>query len=344
MPRAEFDRLIEERRYRGRRWEEMPAYRTTPNDLDTEEITRTAEEAIRRGRMDDPGTRNPIALLDALGMLRDGELLNAAVPLFGRPDRLLPYFPQCALRMARFRGTTKDEFEDEAQVEGHAFDLFVRGQQFLRRHLPVAGRVVPSLFERVDDPLYPLEALREALANALCHRDYGIEGGAVNLAIYDDRLEVTSTGTLPFGLQPSDLKKPHASRPRNPLIASVLYRRGLIERWGRGTLKIVRLIEQAGLAEPQFEDQAGDVVVRFFPTGYVPPSRVSHDLSPLQRELLTALADLRSAPISLILPRLARPSPRRTVQENLNLLKSLGLVDLAGWGAGARWSLKGVRL
>ncbi|MEO1077087.1 MAG: ATP-binding protein [Bacteroidota bacterium] len=245
--------------------------------------------------------------------------------------------------MARFRGVTKDEFEDEAQIEGHAFDLFVRAQQFMRRHLPIAGRVVPHLFAREDDPLYPLEALREALANALCHRDYAIEGGAVTLALYDDRLEITSTGTLPFGLTPADLKRAHASRPRNPILASVLYRRGLIERWGRGTLKIVRLIDQAGLAEPEFEEQTGDVVVRFFPTGYVPPSRVSHDLTPLQQDLLTLLANAGGVPLSYIERYLADPPARRTIQENLQTLRSLGLVDLSGYGRGARWSLKGVQ-
>ncbi|MEO1076073.1 MAG: ATP-binding protein, partial [Bacteroidota bacterium] len=77
MPRSQADRFVEERRYRGRRWEEMPAYQTTAADLDASEVTRTVEEAIRRGRMDEPGTRNTVALLDSLGLMRDGELLNA---------------------------------------------------------------------------------------------------------------------------------------------------------------------------------------------------------------------------------------------------------------------------
>ena len=81
---------------------------------------------------------------------------------------------------------------------------------------------MPGLFERIDDPLYPTEALREALANALCHRDYSIGGGAVSLAIYDDRLEITSTGALPFDLTPAHLLRPHVSR-WNPLIAQAFY-------------------------------------------------------------------------------------------------------------------------
>ena len=94
----------------------------------------------------------------------------------------------------------------------------------------MAGRIVPDVFERQDDPLYPPAALREALANALCHRDYSIAGGAVSVAIYDDRLEISSSGMLPFDLTPADLTRPHPSRPWNPLIAQVFYRRGIIQK------------------------------------------------------------------------------------------------------------------
>ena len=111
----------------------------------------------------------------------------------------------------RFRGNDKTEFLDNRQEWGHAFDLLQRAQRFLRDHLPVAGRIVPNVFERVDDPVYPPAALREAIANALCHRDYGAVGGAVSVAIFNDRLEIASTGILPFDLTPEDLKRPHAS-------------------------------------------------------------------------------------------------------------------------------------
>jgi ATP-dependent DNA helicase RecG len=341
MPRDFFDRLLEERQHQGRRWETQPAYRLGVNDLDHAEITRTVGEAIRRGRMEEPGTRDPEALLLGLGLLQDGELLNAAIALFAKTDRLLPFYPQCILRMARFRGTTKDEFEDNRQIQGNTFQILVQAQRFLREHLPIAGRIVPNLFEREDDPVYPPEALREALANALCHRDYGVGGGAISLAIYDDRLEISSTGRLPHGLTPADLKRPHSSRPWNPLIASVFYRRGLVEQWGRGTLKIASLVAQAGLAAPEFEDERGEVVVHFFPTRYVPPSRISHDLNPFQQELLAVLASLGSVSLGEVMAALSNRVPRRTVQDNLQLLDTLGLVEHRGRGGGARWMLKG---
>lgn len=282
-------------------------------------------------------------MLLGLGLINEGQLLNAAVMLFGQTRYLLPGYPQCLVRMARFRGRTKEEFIDNRQEYGHAFDLFVRAQRFLRDHLPIAGRIEPNVFERIDDPLYPTEALREALANALCHRDYSIGGGAVSIAIYDDRLEIASTGVLPFGITPEDLRVPHQSRPWNPLIANAFYRRGIIEAWGRGTLKMVALTEQAGLAPPEFESGAGEVLVRFFPTRYVPPSRVDHDLSALQRELLALVAARGPAPLSQIRAGLGTGTPEGTVRDNLDMLRRLGLVELQGTGRGARWLLKGRR-
>lgn len=215
------------------------------------------------------------------------------------------------------------------------------GQQFLRDHLPVAGRVVPGLFERVDDPLYPPEALREALANALCHRDYAAGGGSVSIAIYDDLLEIGSTGPLPFGQTPQDLMKPHPSRPWNPIIAGVFYRRGVIESWGRGTLKMAELTQRAGLSPPEIEAGVGQVIVRFRPVAYIPPLRIGHDLSDLQRLLLNVLS--QSGPVALaeLIGRLPTGTSRRTVQDNLKLLYELGQVDFSGSGRWTRWRLKG---
>lgn len=241
MPQAQYRRLLLEGAHSAHRWEILSASGITLDDLDAAEIVRTIKEAVRRLRLDDPGTSDPEQLLRAMQLIRNDQLVNAAAVLFGRRERLAPLYPQCLLRLARFRGTDKNEFIDNRQEVGNAFDLMMRAQTFLRDHLPVAGRIIPSLFERIDDPLYPPVALREALANAICHRDYTMPGGSVGVAIYDDRLEITSTGALPFGLTPEALLRPHTSQPWNPLIANVFFRRGVIEQWGRGTLKMVEL-------------------------------------------------------------------------------------------------------
>lgn len=340
MPQGRYEQLLGERMHPRQRWELMPAHEFGLEDIDHAEVTRTVEAAILRGRMNEPGTRDVVRLLRGFGVIRDGQPLNAAVALFGKQDRMLPYYPQCLLRMARFRGTTKNEFEDNKQVYGHAFDLFMEAQRFLRQHLPVAGRIVPGLYERVDDPLYPFEALREALVNAICHRDYTSASGSLSLAIYNDRLEISNTGRFRFGLTPEDMVREHASRPWNPLIADIFFRRGLVELWGRGTLKMGELTKKAGLALPEFEEQTGTVIVRFRPAHYIPPGRVTHNLSLLQRDILRVLADSGVSSLAQIRSNLRNKAARRTVQRELGMLRELGLVTLQGHGRGAYWELK----
>jgi ATP-dependent DNA helicase RecG len=341
LSRAEYNRILLERLHSDQRWENQPATGWQMADLDGAEITRTLEEAIRRGRTDDPGIRDPAEILRGLGLMKHDVLLRAAVVLFGRMERIEQELPQGLLRVARFRGTDKTEFLDNRQFYGNTFELLLKAERFLRENLPVAGRIQPKIFERVDDPLYPPVALREALANAFCHRDYSIGGGSVSLGIYDDRLEITSTGTLHFGLTPQALYQPHESLPWNPLIARVLYRRGVIEAWGRGTLKMEELTVRAGLPSPEIEEAGGCVVVRFRPSRYVPPSRVAQNVTPRQQHVLALLAQkpggmaLREITIALNV----QDAPW-TIREDLAALKTLGLVTTSGWGRGARWKLE----
>jgi ATP-dependent DNA helicase RecG len=259
--------------------------------------------------------------------------------LFGREQRLALDYPQCQLRLARFRGTDKTEFLDNRKFNGNVFELLLRAERFIRDHIPVAGRIVPNLFEREDDPLYPPLALREALANAFCHRDYSIGGGSVGVAIFDDRLEISSSGELHFGLKAADLYQPHESLPWNPLIADVLFRRGIIETWGRGTLKMAELAERAGLPRPEIETIPGAVVVRFRPSRYLPPQKVGHDLSARQRMVLSLLAE-EPMRLAAIFSRMEDGVSLRNLRVDLDLLRKLGLVDSRGHGRGARWHLK----
>jgi len=99
---------------------------------------------------------------------------------------------------------------------------------------------------------------------------------------------------------------------------------------------------QAGLDPPEFECRGGEMLVRFHPTRYVPPTRAGHELSALQRALLEVLAQIGPASLKQVRASLPTPAPERTVQDNLQLLRSLGLVELTGQRRTARWVLKGV--
>lgn len=332
LSRDEYNRVLFERLHNIPLWENQPAAGWTIEDLDATEIRRTLEEAIQRGRAVDPGTRDPEALLRGLGLIRDGALLCAAAVLFGHYDRIEAKMPQCLLKVARFRGVGPTHFLDNRQFRGNAFELLAKAERFMIENLPVAGQIIPFRMARVDEPLYPPEALREALANALCHRDYAIPGGSVAVGLYEDRLEVTSTGSLPFGFTPEQLFRPHESRPWNPLIAGVFYRRGIIEQWGSGTLKMAALAQAAGLPQPEIEDMGGCVTVRF---------RSRPDLGDLteRQQAVFDLLNQNQKGMSLreIRMHLTPETSERNIRNDLYALRNLGMVNLVGHGRGARW-------
>ena len=340
MSADEYNRMLFERMHSEQRWENQPAVGWSVNDLDAAEIRRTVAEAVRRGRLEEPVGGEPTDLLRGLGLLRDGVLLRAAAVLFGSTERLEFEMPQCLLRVARFRGLDRMEFLDNRQFNGNAFTLLANAERFLRDTLPIAGRFEQDRFQRIDEPLYPPLATREALANALCHRDYSTGGGSVGIAVYDDRLEVTSSGSLHFGLTPEKLFGPHESRPWNPLIARTFYRRGIIEEWGSGTLKMAELTSSAGLPVPEIEDDGGAVTVRFRHGRFVPQPATSGMSGPEERrEMILALLEGVEDGLTRqeLHARLGPEVSERQVRRALSELKNGGLVVSTNRGPLTRW-------
>lgn len=348
LSRDEYNRVLLERLHADSRWELQPAAGWSVSDLDHDEIRRTLEAGIQAGRIEDPDTRDPQAILRGLGLLKQDTLLRAAVVLFGRADRLLPDFAQCLLRVARFRGTEKGEFLDNRQFHGHAFDLFQRAQRFLLDHMPIAGRFEPGRMERVDQPAYSPLAFREAMANAICHRDYATGGSSIGVAMYDDRLEVTSSGTLHFGFTPQTLFEPHESRPWNPLIASVFYRRGIIEAWGQGTLRMAVWAAEAGLPRPEILEIPGAVVVRFRArapgkaetTGMATGKRWGNAGETLGKTPRDVLRLLRERP-ELSTPQLAENlgKSQSAIERAIKKLREAGLLVRVGPDKGGSWKV-----
>lgn len=149
--------------------------------------------------------------------------------------------------------------------------------------------------------------------------------------MYDDRLEVTSSGILHFGFTPQALFEPHESRPWNPLIASVFYRRGIIETWGQGTLKMAAWSEEAGLPKPEILEIPGAVVVRFRANATGKALGKTHD----------AVLALLAAEPSLTIPELAQrigKGPRAT-ERIIRILREAGKLKRIGPAKGGDWEV-----
>ena len=293
MLRTVYEGQLLERLHPARRWENQPVPENISiANLDAEEIEAVLANAVHIGRMETPRRMDIESILMGLELIQDGRLLNAAVILFGK--NVGSQYPQCEIRMARFRGLNKrPDFVDNRQYKDHAFGLLRRAESFLFDHVPIAGALASNSMIRRDIPWYPPRATREALANAICHRDYTIPGGAVALAMFDDRLEIISPGEFHFGLTADKMLLPHESRPWNPLIANTFYRAGVIERWGSGTTNMVHWCEENGNPAPQWQERSGSVVVSFRPPagvekeqGKTSPPQATPQATPQVKKLL----------------------------------------------------------
>lgn len=240
-------------------WERQVAEGITMADLDEKRIYDAVRLGVERGRM--PATAQSESIESLLGkwsLMRGGKVLNGAMALFGKH---FGGFTQMGLRLARFRGTDKNEFVDSGRAEGNFFDLLDAGMAFLFKHLSQSGKIVG--FKKEEQLEIPAEALREALTNALCHRQLEKYNLTPSIAIYDDRVEIENPGRLPLALTPETIKSAHASYPYNPLIAEVLFKSSYLESWGSGVSRMIDACKAQGVAEPEYEENGGFVKIVF---------------------------------------------------------------------------------
>jgi ATP-dependent DNA helicase RecG len=168
------------------------------------------------------------------------------------------------LKLGRFRGTKiTGDILDNKQEHLHAFAIVREAMAWLDRTLPLAARFPPGEIFREDRLPVPAEALRETLLNAVMHRDYSDPGSYVAVAVFDDRIEVRSTGKLPRGITAESLSGNHKSVLRNPLIAEAFHRTGAVEIWGRGTNRVIEECERHGIDPPTFEEVGDGLFVTF---------------------------------------------------------------------------------
>jgi len=241
----------------GMTWDEVVEPRATLNDLDSVQLQRFRTLCDRQGRRPIPSEDNDPTVLEKLGLLREGQLLRAAVLLFGKESQR--FYPSAFVKIGRFRSPTL--IVDDHEIYGTLFNQIEAVMSYFREHLQ-------TRFEFRGEPArkviweYPLDALREAIINAVCHRDYG---GTAHIQVrwYDNNIVFFNSGGLPPPLRLEDLKRSHPSVPRNHKIAEMFFYAGLIERWGGGIRKILDECRAIGLPEPKFEERTGGLWLTF---------------------------------------------------------------------------------
>lgn len=266
MPREKFIRLHELQHGLKYKWENEVNHNLTINDLNEQLIHNVIQSAVRRGRLSNDALNDTVPIaLSRLNLTKDGAVCNSAAVLFGK---VFSDYPQCRLRLARFKGASKQYFIDNQQHEGNIFELVDAAMAFFFKHLNLSGTTHNRLY-REDNLEIPYDALREAVVNAYCHMRWGYEIATVGIAIYNDCIVIENAGRFPVRISPNTLMRKeeedrkNTSMPPNPVIANVMYLAGLIEHWGRGLSMMARQCERVGLPTPTFY-QNGTIVKIIF--------------------------------------------------------------------------------
>ncbi len=253
----ELERLILQQNKEKLRWDSALCEKATLDDIDTDSIQRFVELATKSKRLHLSGESTD-ALLRKLKLMSGSKLTNAGVLLFGKKPT--QFFDNVVVRCGRFKGVVKEDFIDMKDLEGNLFDNFERVIAFFQEHLQLQATI--KGLRREEKWEIPLEALREAVINALIHRDYS-DAGFVYVKVYDEQIVISNPGMLTDDLTLADLYTEHESKLRNPLLAQVFYYAGFIDIWGRGILNILRQLKEQGLAKPIFEERAGAFRITF---------------------------------------------------------------------------------
>ena len=215
-----------------------------PEDFDRDKFAAWMRESqiTRRGRVEDVLVNIEVAERSG------GKLIfrNAGVLFFAKNVR--HFFPQAYVTCLLAKGTDKANILDRKDFAGGAMSDIEESLRFVERNTRTAYRI--EKLRREEVPEYPMGALREAITNAVMHRDYFDAGANVFVEIYDDRIEISNPGGLPRGLTRAELGT--RSVRRNPLIADLLHRVGFIEKAGTGIRRMREDAKKHGCPEPKF--------------------------------------------------------------------------------------------
>ena len=320
--------------------EDEPVPGVTLDDLRAELVRQYVRSRLRRSKASLPIAARDLGLVTANGQVRLATLL-----MFGKdPQHRNRRF---GIVLSRFEGSVDGgaRLRDRREITGPLPALVAQADRqvhdVMRRDAAVRGLV------REEVPEYPPIALREALVNAVGHRDYSLRGATVEVRLYDDAVEVESPGTLAGYVTVENLRE--AQYSRNERIMDALQRLGLVEEAGQGIDRMIAEMEDALLAPPEFEERSTAFVVRL---------RGSSVFAAEDRLWISQLKPLdlgADAKVALVFARRTgaitneqlrglRPLDREASRETLQDLVTRGLLEVVGRGRGTRYRLSELAL
>ena len=242
----------------GLTWDAVTISNVEVSELRNDSFDIFREQALKSKRMDiqDLNVENEL-LMDNLNLLIKKEITRAGILLFHhKPEK---YIPGSFLKIAYFKNDSEIIYQDE--VHGSLLEQVNKIIDLIYTKY-LKGIIAYENITRIEKYSYPKEAIREALLNAIVHKDYA-KLTPIQIRVYDNKLMISNDCIFPNDWTVEDLMKPHRSRPLNPLIANAFFRAGFIESWGRGIQKINSSCMELGNDLPEYIIKSEDFTVVF---------------------------------------------------------------------------------
>ena len=242
----------------GKCWDGVPVPNVGVDDLDPRALSNFRKRAVRAKRLDaDALEGSDLDLLEKLKLMDGQYLKRSAILLFhSDPER---FFTNAKLKIGYFESESEVLYHDEVQGDlisqiDRAMDLLLT--KYLKAVISYEG------IQRVETYPVPEDALREAVLNAIIHRDYGVPA-TIQIRVYENRLYIWNPGQLPEDWSLERLLSQHASKPFNPDVANAFFWAGEIESWGRGIQRIFGACHREGIPDPRLQVDPGELWVEF---------------------------------------------------------------------------------
>ncbi len=246
--RQAFPEKIKELEMEGARisWDELICVGYSVSEKTTQRLCRDIERFRQRAGMSEQAVREEQLVSWKILKRGEGQLLATNAYALLTSD----FFPFSKTQCAVFKGTDRTVFLDRREFTGPIYTQIEEAVDFVLRNIRL-GATIDGLVRKEKYELPP-EAIREMIINAHCHRNL-LDESCIQIALYDDRLEVTSPGGLYNGLTYEEVMSGH-SKIRNKCIANIFSQMGLVEAWGSGIKRILNAAEEYGLPKPKFQE------------------------------------------------------------------------------------------
>ena len=248
-------------------------------------------------------------------------------------------FPFAKIQCALFKGTERVVFLDKRDFDGPLYEQIEEAYSFVLKHINLGAEI--NGLVRTDAYELPPEAVREAIVNATTHRNF-LDRACVQVAVYDDRVEITSPGMLYGGLTIAQIKE-GGSKIRNRCIAEIFSRMKIIESWGTGIKRMISSCKEYGIREPELLEIGDSFRVNLYRPSFESspkssPKRLSQILNPTQQRIVDMIMDNPRITQTAIAEELGLTT--RAVKKSIKELTDKGIVERIGAARGGTWMVK----